>query len=237
MNILALIPARGGSKGIPRKNLVPLGGRPLIAWTIEAARAVPGLRVAVSTDDADIAEIARGQGAEVPFLRPPELASDTASAIAVVGHATARFDEVGWRADAIVYLQPTSPFRGAPFVREAVSLLAAGDCDTVVSVVPVPHVMTPSSLMRLTDGYLEHVAPAAERRFRRQEKPLLYARNGPAILALTRATLATGDLYGPRIKPLVMPSLESHDIDEPLDLQIAEALLPLVLARRASAQE
>ena len=95
MNILALIPARGGSKGIPRKNLAPLGGRPLIAWTIEAARAVQGLRVVVSTDDAEIAEVARGQGAEVPFMRPIELANDTASAIGVVEHVVASLDKTG----------------------------------------------------------------------------------------------------------------------------------------------
>jgi CMP-N-acetylneuraminic acid synthetase len=235
---LAVIPARGGSKRIPRKNIRDFAGRPMIGYAIGAAREAGVFdRIVVSTDDAEIAAIAKEQGAEVPFMRPAELANDTASAIGVVEHAVASLDKIGWCAEGIIYLQPTSPFRGAPFVKDAVSLLRAGDSDTVVSVVPVPHAMTPTSLMRLTDGYLEHVAPATERRFRRQEKPLLYARNGPAILALTRATLATGDLYGPRIKPLVMPTLESHDVDEPLDLKIAEALLPLVLARRASARE
>jgi len=231
-NRLAIIPARGGSKGIPRKNLARLGGRPLIAWTIEAVRKVAGVRVVVSTDDEEIAAAALQEGAEVPFLRPAPLASDTASAFSVVHHAVGALEAEGWSADLVIYLQPTSPFRGSAVISEAIRLLDAGDCDTVVSVVTVPHAMTPTSLMRLANGYLEHLAPPEERRFRRQDKPILYARNGPAVLALMRANLDGGDLYGSRIRPLVMGALESLDIDEPLDLAIADALLPIVLAGR-----
>jgi CMP-N,N'-diacetyllegionaminic acid synthase len=232
MNVLGLIPARGGSKGIPRKNLALLGGRPLIAWTIEAARTTTRLqRVIVSTDDEEIAGVARMAGAEVPFLRPKELASDTAAALPVIRHAVEALDATGWPADAVVYLQPTSPFRGSGAIERAVALLASGTCDTVVSVMAVPHNMTPGSLMRAEGDFLKFVAPPEEHQFRRQDKPILFARNGPAVLALTlETTITQADVYGPRIKAIEMGALESHDIDTPLDLMIAEALVPLVLA-------
>ncbi len=234
MKILALIPARGGSKGIPRKNLAPLGGRPLIAWTIESATQAAGLgRIVVSTDDEEIAAVARREGAEAPFLRPAALASDDAGALPTIRHAVEHLDGEGWRADAVIYLQPTSPFRGSAPIEQAVRLLADGACDTVVSVVKVPHAMTPPSLMRIVGGMLEFVAPPEARSFRRQDKPALYARNGPAVLGLTRATIVEqGQLHGERILPIEMGRIESHDIDDPVDLLIAEALLPLVLADR-----
>ena len=233
MNVLGLIPARGGSKGIPRKNVAMLGGRPLIAWTIAAAKEASVIdRIVVSTDDEGIAEVARRSGAEVPFIRPVELAGDTAPAEAVIKHAVEELDAQNWRADVVVYLQPTSPFRSASAIARAVELIGGNACDTVVSVVRVPHAMTPGSLMRLDGEFLAFAAPEEERSFRRQDKPVLYARNGPAVLAMTRETALRGILYGSRIKAVEMGALESHDIDEPIDLEIAEALLPLVQAGR-----
>ncbi len=235
MNVLGLIPARGGSKGIPRKNIAQLGGRPLIAWTIDAALRAKGLgRVVVSTDDDEIAEVAAKAGAEVPFRRPKELAADSSEALPVIRHALEQTDALGWRADAVVYLQPTSPLRGAEPIMRAIELLRSGECDTAVSVVRVPHNMTPESLMRETSGLLEFMASPEARRFRRQDKALLYARNGPAVLASTRAVIERGELYGARIKAIEMGAIESHDIDEPLDIEIAECLLPL-LARLGAA--
>jgi CMP-N-acetylneuraminic acid synthetase len=229
MNILGVIPARGGSKGIPRKNIALLGGRPLIVWTIDAALRAEGLgRVVVSTDDDEIANVATAAGAEVPFRRPLELSADSSEALPVIRHTVEQIDEQGWRTDAVVYLQPTSPLRGAEPITRSIQLLRSGECDTVVSVIRVPHNMTPESLMRDAGGLLEFTAPPEARRFRRQDKSLLYARNGPAVLALTRATLERGELYGPRIKAIEMGAIESHDIDEPLDLAVAERLLPLV---------
>jgi CMP-N,N'-diacetyllegionaminic acid synthase len=229
MKILGLIPARGGSKGIPRKNIAPLAGRPLIAWTIEAALRAEGLgRIVVSTDDDEIAEVAARAGAEVPFRRPAEFSADSSEALPVIRHAIEQIDAQGWRAEAVIYLQPTSPLRGTEPIVRAIEWLRSGECDTAVSVVRVPHNMTPESLMRDTVGLLEFMAPPETRRFRRQEKSRLYARNGPAVLALTRQTLERGELYGPRIKAIEMGAIESHDIDEPLDLAVAERLLPLV---------
>jgi CMP-N,N'-diacetyllegionaminic acid synthase len=233
MNLLALIPARGGSKGIPGKNIAPLGGRPLIAWTIEAAQRAVGLgRIVVSTDDDAIAAVARHEGAEVPFVRPAALAGDETEALPTIRHAVDSLDAEGWRTDAVIYLQPTSPFRGRGPIEQAVRLLADRTCDTVVSVVKVPHTMTPPSLMQMKGAFLEFMAPPESRSFRRQDKPLLYARNGPAVLGLTRAMIVErAQLYGSRIQPIEMGRLESHDIDDPLDLLVAEALLPLVRAR------
>lgn len=232
MNVLGLIPARGGSKGIPRKNIVPLGGKPLIAWTIEAARQAQGVsRVVVSTDDAEIAAVARQWGAEVPFMRPREIATDGAVALPVIRHAVETLErQHGWCSDAVAYLQPTSPFRRAEDIDAAIALLHTADADTVVSVTRVPHNMLPDSLMRQDeDGTLAFVAPPELRRFRRQEKEnVLFARNGPAILLMRRAVLEAGNLYGQRILPVTMERLRSLDIDEPLDLEIAEALLPLI---------
>lgn len=233
MNIIGLIPARGGSKGIPRKNIVPLAGRPLMAWTIAAALAARGLgRVIVSTDDEEIAKVARAEGAEAPFLRPAALASDAAGALPVIRHAIEWLSATGYEADAVVYLQPTSPFRGPAPIERAIALIEEGDADTVVSVVRVPHAMTPDSLMRRKGDYLEFVAPPEARSFRRQDKSAFYARNGPAVLAVTRETvMSRNELYGERIKAIEMDSLESHDIDEPIDLVVAEALAPIAASK------
>lgn len=234
MRLLGLVPARGGSKGIPRKNLAPLGGKPLLAWTVEAARASGCLdRLVVSTDDEEIAEAGRRLGAEVPFRRPAALADDAAPALGVIRHALQALTETGWQADAVLYLQPTSPFRRPEQIAAAARLIASGDWDAVVSVVRVPHNFTPGSLMRETDGRLGHLLPADERSLRRQEKPVLFARNGPAILGLTRAqAFAAADFYTGRTAKLEMGRLESLDIDEGEDLHLAEALLPLICADR-----
>jgi len=232
MNILALIPARGGSKGIPRKNIAPLGGRPLIDWTIGTARQTPDIgRIIVSTDDDDIAEVARRCGAEVPFLRPSDLASDTAAALPVIRHAVETLERLdGWHTDAVAYLQPTSPFRTPADLTGAITRMKTEHADTVVSVVRVPHNMHASSLMRgEPDGSLSFTAPPEERRFRRQDKTCpLFARNGPAILLLLRSIIDRGELYGDRILPWEMDALHSLDIDEPMDLAMAEAMVPLV---------
>ena len=230
MRVLGLIPARGGSKGIPRKNIVPLAGRPLLAWTCSAALGARALdRVVLSTDDEEIAAVGRACGVEAPFRRPAELASDTASSADVAVHALAWLEaHEGWRADVLVLLQPTSPLRTARHVDEAVAVLEASRADTVVSVVEVPHSHTPYKLMRLDGERLVDfwADPDAAPRDRRQGVPLLYARNGPAVL-VTRAALLRerGTFYGERVLPYVMDRISSIDVDDVGDLEIAAALL------------
>jgi len=211
---VALVPARGGSKGIPRKNLAPLAGRPLLAWTLDAASAAETVtRVVVSTDDGDIA--AAAGDAEV-LRRPKELATDETPMVDVVRHA---LGELG-RLDVLVLLQPTSPLRRAEHVDGAVRLLLETGADSVVSVVEVPHRYGAESLMELENGRLTVRSQPTIR----QQQPRLYARNGPAVLALRPERLGEV-LYGADVRAYVMSERDSLDVDTPEDLELAELLL------------
>jgi CMP-N,N'-diacetyllegionaminic acid synthase len=222
-----VIPARGGSKGIPRKNLAPLAGRPLIAYTIEAARMSRSLsRTIVSTDDEEVAAIAKRIGADVPFLRPPHLALDRTPMIDVLVDALATLDrQEGYRPDVVVLLQPTSPFRREDHIDAAVDLLISSGADSVVTVMQVPHQFTPESLMQLRGDRLDSFIQGTTST-RRQDKPVLFARNGPAVVA-TRSRVVLDDhaLYGADTRGVVMSREDSFDIDEAFDLKIAELLM------------
>ena len=231
---LALIPARGGSKGIPHKNLAPGGGRPLIAWTVAAARAAgPVDRVVVSTDDAVIAAVGRELGAEIPFLRPAELAQDDTPGIAPPLHALRWLEKhEGYRPALLLLLQPTSPLRTAEDIRAAVELLQARDADAVVSVTPVrkhPHWMKRLGAEgRLIDApALAHGLEAVPQRggTRRQDLPPLYAPNGAVYLARRDVLLDHGGWYTERTYAYVMPEERSLDIDTPWDLHLADLVL------------
>ncbi|MDA1183159.1 MAG: acylneuraminate cytidylyltransferase family protein [Acidobacteria bacterium] len=222
-----MIPARGGSKAIPRKNLALLGGRPLIAYTVDAARASTVLaRVVVSTDDQDIAAAAKELGADVPFLRPSHLAGDETPMLDVLLDLVDALEQrEAYRADILVLLQPTSPFRRAEQIDAAVDLLTRSGADSVVTVVPVPHQFSPESLMQLHDNrLLPYVSGPAQ--LRRQDKPRLFARNGPAIVAVrTQVLTEQRTLYGVDTRGLVMTREESLDIDDVFDLELAELML------------
>jgi len=218
VEVIALIPARGGSKGIPRKNLAPLGGRPLLAWTIDAARDSGAVtRTVVSTDDDEIAAVARDLGADV-VARPAELARDETPMADVIAAALAELGPL----DALVLLQPTSPLRRAEHVDAAVRLLRESGADSVVSVVEVPHRYRPGSLMALDGDRLVRLAD--DHAATRQEKPAVYARNGPAVLVL-RGDWIGPDLYAGDCRAYVMEPRDSIDVDDPFDLELAELLL------------
>jgi CMP-N-acetylneuraminic acid synthetase len=230
MNILGLIPARGGSKGIPHKNIALLGGRPLLAYTCEAATGSHSLnRVILSTDDEKIAAVGRECGVEVPFLRPPELALDNTPSLDVAQHTLnwlAEYDH--WQPDILVLLQPTSPLRRSPHVDEALAALMQVEADTIVSVCKVPHHFSPYKLMQIEDGRLynfwQESLPFDQHN--RHNLPTLYGRNGPAILASrARIILDERSFYGEHVLPYVMREEDSIDIDTPFDLQLAEWLL------------
>lgn len=227
MSIVAIIPARGGSKGIPRKNLVPLAGRPLIGYAIQAARGASCIdRVLVSTDDIEIAEASRVLGAEAPFLRPASLAGDTAPMLGVLQHAQAWLLAQDESVEALVLLQPTSPLRTSRHIEEAVTLFRATSATSVVSVVEVPHQFNPVSVMKLTtQGTLTRFLDDGVVVTRRQDKPKAYARNGPAVLVCRPDTLRVGELYGDRCVPYLMTEDDSLDIDAPRDLILAERAL------------
>ncbi|HEX6702574.1 MAG TPA: acylneuraminate cytidylyltransferase family protein [Gaiellaceae bacterium] len=218
MDVLALIPARGGSRAIPRKNLAPVGGQPLLAWTVRAAlesRTVT--RTIVSTDDEEIADTARALSADV-LARPSELAADETPMADVIAHALESLE----RPDVLVLLQPTSPLRRAEHVDAAVELLLKTGADSIVSVVEVPHRFRPGSLMALDGDRLVRLAD--DHAATRQEKPVVYARNGPAVLVL-RGDWNGADLYGGDCRAYVMDARDSVDVDEPFDLELAELLL------------
>ena len=224
-NVLAVIPARGGSKGIPNKNLALLCGRPLLAYTADAVNESKRLtRTIVSTDDERIAECARSLGLDVPFMRPASLAGDDVPMLPVLQHAVDALQSHGFSADIVVLLQPTSPLRRGAHIDAAVDWLQRVRGDSVVSVVEVPHQFNPMSVMRIDDGFLKPFleGPTATRR---QDKPRVYARNGPAVLAVHARVLKEGSLYGNESWPLIMSPEDSLDIDTPWDLKLAEAAL------------
>ncbi len=227
MSVVAVIPARGGSKGIPRKNLVRIGGQSLIGYAIAAAQGASSVdRVVVSTDDIEIAEVAKTLGAEVPFLRPAALASDHAPMLAVLQHMLEWLQFQDRIIEAIVLLQPTSPMRTSNHIQEAVDLFRVSAASSVVSVTEVPHRFNPVSIMKLSpNGTLTPFLDEDVVVTRRQDKPKAYARNGPAVLVCHPESLLAGELYGKRCIPYIMSEKDSLDIDNPDDLDLANSVL------------
>ena len=227
MDVLGVVPARGGSKGIPRKNLAVAAGRSLLAWTADAAHASNRLtRVIASTDDTEIAQAARILNLEVPFMRPTALAADDTPIVAVLEDLLSRLEDTEhYLPDIVVLLQPTSPLRRADHIDRAVDLLCDSGADTVVSVVRVPHNFSPSSVLQQIEG---RVVPWGDTPIvtRRQDKSTLYARNGPAVVAVRTPVLKKyKSLYGRDTRSLEMTRAESIDIDEPWDLELAALLI------------
>jgi CMP-N,N'-diacetyllegionaminic acid synthase len=216
---VALIPARSGSQGIPGKNLAPVGGRPLLAWTVDAARGAERVTdTVVSTDGEEIGDVARELGAEV-LARPAGLAGNETPMLDVVLHAAAALGEP----DVLVLLQPTSPLRRAEHVDAALRHLVESGADAVVSVVRVPHQFLPESVMVREGDRVRPVDPAAQ--LLRQAKADLWARNGPAVLALRMPGLAERGFYGGDVRALEMAEEDSLDVDTPFDLRLADLLL------------
>ncbi len=225
MEILGIIPARGNSKGIPRKNLALLAGKSLLQYTAEAAKGSKSLtRTMVSTDDQEIAEAGKKLGLEVPFLRPEVFAKDDTPMLDVLLDLLQTLEKDGYSPDLLVLLQPTSPLRTSMDIDEAIRLLQDMDADTVVSVVPIPHQFTPACAQRMIDGALIPFLDGPEI-LQRQKKEPLYARNGPAIVVCKVSSLQTKGFYGGKTVPYVMPLERSLDIDGPEELAYAEFLL------------
>jgi len=226
--ILALITARGGSKGIPGKNIKEFCGKPLIAWAIEAAKQSNLVsRVIVSTDYDKIAEIAKKFGAEVPFMRPAELAQDTTPTLPVMVHAVNYLKEAeNYTPDYILLLEPTSPGRQARHIKEATELILKTGADSVVSVVEVPRRFSPSWQFKVgadrrmeiaTGGSLKNIIT------RRQDLPKAYTRDGAIYLFKTKLLFeAEPSIYGDDTRAYIMDSAYSLDIDTPEDWSEAE---------------
>lgn len=223
MEVLGLIPARGGSKGIPCKNLAPLAGRPLLQYTATAALESRRLsRVVLSTDDDAIAAAGARMGLEVPWLRSADLATDEVPMAEVVVDCLDRLGTEGYRPTAVVVLQPTSPLRRASDIDGALEILEDSGADCVVSVVEVPHAFSPVSVLRLEAGRLVPFHLGGQSILRRQDKPRAYARNGPAVLALRAETARRTGFYEGDVRPFEMRPEDSVDIDTAIDLELAE---------------
>lgn len=223
MKDLILIPARGGSKGIPGKNIKPLGGRPLIYYTIDAATSValPD-DICISTDSEEIIRVVREYGLDVPFKRPALLATDTASSYDVIRHAIDFYSQKGIDYDRVILLQPTSPFRNSMHIREAMALYDDA-CDMVVSV-KVSHANPYFTLFEENkEGFL---APSKSGGFtRRQDCPIVYEYNG-AIYVISVESMKCGAIGNfSRIKKYIMTDEDSIDLDNPLDWILAEAVI------------
>jgi len=226
MILAAIIPARGGSKGIPRKNLALCGGRSLLDWTADAAlRSGVIDRAILSTDDDEIADAGEALGLGVPFRRPPDLSDDGAPMLGVMQHGLAALRADGDDVEAVVLLQPTSPFRRPHHVREAVEKFRSSQAATLVSVVRVPHRFVPEGQMREQDGRLVPYFGGEIGKIRRQDKETLFGRNGPAVLIVRSSVLDANALYGEPIVGYEMDEIASIDIDTPEDLRLADHLM------------
>ena len=230
MHILAVITARGGSTTLPRKNILPFCDKPLIAYTIEAASAArnagaPIDRILVSTDDAEIADVSRRFGAEVPFMRPPELARDDTPSLPVVEHAVAFAEtERGLRYDWILLLQPTSPLRTGEDIGAALDLIKQADTTAVVSVTSA-NASHPKKLRLIENGILRPFQVGGFQPSRRQDFDYdVYRTNGAIYIARRDVLMEEGSFYGSCPRPLVMPPERSIDIDTRLDFEMAEFL-------------
>ncbi len=227
MRVLGLIPARGGSKGVPRKNIRPLCGRPLLAYTAEAALASRRLsRVILSAEDDEIAEVARSCGVEVPFLRPAELARDETPMLPVAQHAVRFLEERGDYFDALCLLQPTNPLRSADDIDACIEMLDNSDADAVVTTLPVPAEYNPHWVyFRDAQGALHLSTGEAEPIPRRQELPPAFHREGSVYVTRRETLIERNSFYGARLLGYEMNAERCVNIDTLEDWERAERLI------------
>ena len=222
--ILGLIPARSGSKGIPGKNLKLLNGKPLLAYTAEAAQKSGILdRIVLSTDSEEIAKAGRSLGIEVPFMRPKLYAQDDTPMMLVVRHALDSIKD--WFPDTIVLLQPTSPLRTKEHICTSVEMLDRYTADSVVSVVPVPPCLSPDYVLRLSNKGL--LKPFLDRSIvsRRQDARQAWSRDGTIYTFSWATPLVYEDLYGEVCVPMFMDPTKSLSIDTAEDWKQAEQIV------------
>lgn len=230
MTILCVIPVRGGSKGVPRKNARMLAGKPLVVWTIEQALAAhPRMKVLVSTDDEELAQIARNAGAEVPFLRPAELAQDETATEPVVVHAIKQHISEATLPKAVMLLQATSPVRLPGTLDRAIEQYESSGVDSLVGVVP----QTPFLWKAGTETTPPSPSYLVESRPRRQDlspSDFYYRETGSLYLSKTELYLDYGNRIGGRVGLFVMDDVEGNDIDHEHDFVATELLLSRLIA-------
>lgn len=224
--VLVIITARGGSKGIPRKNLREIAGRPLIDYAIKAALGAREhiYKVIVSTDDEEIAEVSRACGAEVPFMRPKELATDQATSLPVVQHAVQTIEEQdGVTIDWSMLIQPTNPMVTTQDIIQAINLVDE-QATSIVSVIDAIN-SHPLKALKIEDGHLKPYIDDAPQAIRRQDLRPVYRRNGSIYMTRRNTLIDNNDLYGSHITPCVLHKEQSIDIDTESNLKFAEFLL------------
>lgn len=224
MKILAVIPARGGSKTIPRKNVIPFAGKPLIYYTIRSALESKRIdRVIVSTDDEEIAKISKKYGAEV-IKRPKTLATDSAPMVPVIQHAVKKLEKEGYNPDVITILQPTSPLRDSGDIDRALKMFTKSKSESMAGVCEAEK--SPYWMYKIgKNGSLEALIKTRKKYTRRQDLPKVYRLNG-AFYAVKREILMNKNtIYTRTTKPFFMSQLKSIDIDTKMDLKIAEIFL------------
>jgi CMP-N,N'-diacetyllegionaminic acid synthase len=218
--VVAVIPARAGSKRVPDKNIRLCAGKPLLAWSTMAAFAAQSIdHVLLSTNDERVAEVGRACGLDVPWLRPTECALDDSPMIPVLINALEWIDKTV-KVEAIVLLQPTSPLRTAEDIDGAVGLLRSSGADSVVTVISVPNACKSAKLMLRNDADVVVPLPVSPVQAGR-----VVLRNGPAVVVTRPEVLRSGKLYGPKTLCYEMPQERSIDIDTPFDFLMAELLL------------
>ena len=226
--ILAIIPARGGSKGIPLKNIREVGRKPLIAWTIEEAQKSKFLdRLILSSDDGKIIQVAKEYGCEVPFIRPSELAQDDTPGIEPVLHAIVSLSE---KYDYVVLLQPTSPLRSVEDIDKCIEACVVSGCKACVTVTQSEQ--SPYWMYSIADsGYMVPVVKVADKYCRRQELPTAYVLNGAVYVARTEWLKQTKEFVADETRAIIMPAERSIDIDTEQDLARVGRILDQALNR------
>lgn len=227
MRVLGIVTARGGSKGIPNKNIYPLCGKPLLSYTAEAALAAARLeRVILSTDSEQIAAVGRQCGLEVPFLRPPELARDDTPSLPVIQHAIRFCEQRGESYDAVLSLQPTNPLRRSEDIDGSIELLESTGADSVIAFVDVGE--KHPARMKYIDAQGRVTHPPFAEQFegqRRQDLQPLYLREGSIYLTRRDVLMEQDSFVGADCRAWMIPPQRACNIDEPFDLELAQWLI------------
>jgi len=224
-SVLVIIPARGGSKGVPKKNIKSLNGKPVISYTIEEAKKSKYIdRIVVSTDNKDIAEVSKNYGAEVPFLRPSELAKDDTPGIDPIIHCINWLKEnEKYLPDYVCLLQCTSPFRRVQQIDEALERLIYENFDSLVSICESE--VTPYWMKKIEKGKLKDFLEHSTFYIRRQDAPKVYRLNGAIYISKIECLLKNKNWYTDNTAPYIMDKVTSVDIDDIIDFKFAEFLM------------
>lgn len=227
MKILGLIPARGGSKGIPGKNIKALGGKPLLAYTFDSAQESKLLsKVILSSDDSDIIAVANQIGLEVPFTRPENLANDQSPTFPVIAHALRFFEEKGEKFDAVCLLQTTYPFRRKGLIDDAIKEFIRTDAEALVSVLPVPHEFNPHWVFEPgQNGFLEIATGEKQIIPRRQDLPTSFFRDGAIYITKSEVILSKNSILSEKLAYIVGDESRYVNLDTFDDWKKAEILV------------